>query len=77
MVDLDADAHQYRLDEIKELEAEVARLKENCYEQYKRIEKLETAFREIFSCWTYWQCRVIARAALPHPLDELREKKDG
>lgn len=26
MTDLDADAHQYRLDQIKELEAEIARL---------------------------------------------------
>ena len=41
MVDLDADAHRYRLDEIKELEADIARIKENCYEQYKRIEELE------------------------------------
>ena len=41
MVDLDSDAHQYRLDEIKELEADIDRLKQNCYEQYKRIEALE------------------------------------
>lgn len=65
-----------RLDQVKELEAEVARLKENCYEQYKRINKLEAALREILSCWTYWQCRVLAKAALPHPLEGLREKKD-
>lgn len=36
-----------RLDEIKELEAEVARLKENCYEQYKRINELEAALRKL------------------------------
>lgn len=55
MVDLDADAHQYRLDEIKELEADIARLKQNCYEQYKRIEKLETSFGELMKAWEFWQ----------------------
>ena len=34
MVDLDADAHQYRLDEIKELEAEIKRLRAKFEEIY-------------------------------------------
>ena len=55
MVDLDADAHRYRLDEIKELEADIARIKENCYEQYKRIEQLNASMRNILDAWDFWQ----------------------
>jgi len=30
-------------------------LKENCYEQYKRIEKLETSFGKLIKAWEFWQ----------------------
>lgn len=40
MTDLDADAHQYRLDEIKELEAEVERLKAKCDKQAMILRRL-------------------------------------
>jgi len=55
MVDLDADAHQYRLDEIQELKTDIARLKENCYEQYKRIEELEQTLLQEYERSRHYQ----------------------
>ena len=43
MVDLDADAHQYRLDEIEGLKADIDRLIAKCFEQHECIERLEAA----------------------------------
>ena len=40
MTDLDTDAHQYKLDQILELEAEVARLKEKCDKQAMILRRL-------------------------------------
>ena len=45
MVDLDADAHQYRLDEIEGLKEDIDRLIAKCFEQHERIEALEAALR--------------------------------
>ena len=45
MVDLDADAHQYRLDEIEGLKADIDRLIAKCFEQHEYIERLEAALR--------------------------------
>ena len=42
MVDLDADAHQYRLDEIEGLKEDIDRLIAKCFEQHERIEELQS-----------------------------------
>ena len=50
MVDLDADAHQYRLDEIKELKAEIKRLSECLKEANKKIEHFEREWYLAVDC---------------------------
>lgn len=69
MIDLDADAHQYRLDEIKELQTEIKRLSECLKEANKKIElfereyylakdrteQLEASMRNILDAWDFWQ----------------------
>ena len=50
MVDLDADAHQYRLDEIEELKSEIKRLSECLKEANKKIEHFEREWDLAVDC---------------------------
>lgn len=74
MVDLDADAHQYRLDEIEGLKADIDRLIAKCFEQHEYIERLNEEVKRARNTSQFWKDNHLAGNKRIEQLEEaLRE----